>query len=732
MKRTLFLILFLLTQMGVHYGQNIPDANFAAAIRSVCPTCINSSNNLLPPAQSLVNLNIASKNIASLTGLNGFTGLLYLTCSGNQLTSLPTIPSTVVNLGCNNNQLTSLPTLPPNLVALYCSNNQITSLPSLPNSITSLYCDANKLISLPTLPTSLETLICDNNQLTSLPSLPSGLTFLRCWSNLLTSLPTLPNSLTRLFCGFNSLTTLPTLPNSLQEMDCGTNQLTMLPTLPNSLTYFSCVWNKITSIPNIPTSIIDFNCYENLITTIPALPSGIKTLYCYSNKLATLPNVPTSLTILACGNNNLTTVPSSLYYTELSCEYNNIQCLPVLGSGLTRLWAPNSVTCLPNIPASLTNFRKYTGTYGSGSYTSTILPICTVGSCVDPCATDAVKPNFTNCPSSIVSNTLDTCARATWFTPTATDNCVAPTVTSNFQSGYCFRPGITTVIYTATDANNNSATCSFTITVINPCGPDVTKPSFTSCPLNIVFTTSDTCVRAFWSTPIARDNCGTPTVTSNFQSGNCFKRGINTVIYTATDANSNSATCSFTITVNSTIPVELMSFKAQNTEGGNLLIWQTATELNSSHYDIERSADGKNFEKIGETKAQGKAANYNYLDNSPLPIFSGSAISTTTYYRLKINDLDGKIDYSNTVSLSAKGQLNVKIYPNPTKDNVTIDLGEAPDATIRLVDILGKEMAFNKSQSGRILLDLSKVASGVYFVEIKANGQFVREKLLKN
>ena len=70
---------------------------------------------------------------------------------------------------------------------------------------------------------------------------------------------------------------------------------------------------------------------------------------------------------------------------------------------------------------------------------------------------------------------------------------------------------------------------------------------------------------------------------------------------------------------------------------------------------------------------------------TPPPGAGGEAI---TYYRLKINDFDGKADYSKTISIRQKGQPRIKIYPNPTKENVTIDLGETDNVTIRLVDIL--------------------------------------------
>ena len=119
-------------------AQNIPDTNFAAAIRTDCPTCIDASNNLLPPAASLTFLNLHTKNITNLTGIGGFTGLERLDCRFNQLTTLPVLPASLIKLECSGNQLTILPALPNTLTWLECSGNQLTSLPALPTGLTYL------------------------------------------------------------------------------------------------------------------------------------------------------------------------------------------------------------------------------------------------------------------------------------------------------------------------------------------------------------------------------------------------------------------------------------------------------------------------------------------------------------------------------------------------------------------------------------------------------------------
>jgi HYR domain/Ricin-type beta-trefoil lectin domain-like/Secretion system C-terminal sorting domain len=173
---------------------------------------------------------------------------------------------------------------------------------------------------------------------------------------------------------------------------------------------------------------------------------------------------------------------------------------------------------------------------------------------VNPCASDTVKPRFVTCPTNIVLTTLDTCARGQWAVPTALDNCSAPSVIGNFQSGFCFKIGTTTVGYAATDSAGNKSYCSFTVTVnrttINTCANDTIKPRFIFCPTNIVLNTLDSCAIARWNTPSATDNCATPTLTGSHQSGLCFKNNTTTTVnYTAKDAAGNAAVCAFTVTV---------------------------------------------------------------------------------------------------------------------------------------------------------------------------------------
>jgi len=350
---------------------HIPDDNFAAAIRNTCSTCIDASDNLLPPAANLTQLNVSNKNIVDLTGISGFTGLKQLDCYSNNLTSLPILPNNLEILTCYENKLTSLPILPNSLTDLSCHLNQLSLLPALPNSLQVLNCNLNKVTSLPTLPSTLIQLYCFSNQLTSLPALPNGLKTLYCSSNQLTSLPSLPNTLTAIYIDPDKITCLPNSVEGLQVRDasfrliptppvctpftpihipddnfaaairtvcpaCINASDTLLPPAAN-LTFLTLFNKNISDLTGIHgfTGLKEFYCNNNKLTIIPPLPSNLERFYCNNNQLTSLSILPNGLKALSCYGNLmycLPTLPNSL--SDLSIDINKIKCLPNTVAGL--------------------------------------------------------------------------------------------------------------------------------------------------------------------------------------------------------------------------------------------------------------------------------------------------------------------------------------------------------------------------------------------------------------
>lgn len=107
-----------------------------------------------------------------------FNDLTYLSCWGQDITSLPELPDGLKVLRCASNELTSLPELPNGLIWLSCGGNQLTSLPELPDALGILLCNQNNLTSLPLLPQNLSTITffenpieCVSNHLPQFPEL---------------------------------------------------------------------------------------------------------------------------------------------------------------------------------------------------------------------------------------------------------------------------------------------------------------------------------------------------------------------------------------------------------------------------------------------------------------------------------------------------------------------------------------------------------------------------------
>lgn len=171
-------------------------------------------------------------------------------------------------------------------------------------------------------------------------------------------------------------------------------------------------------------------------------------------------------------------------------------------------------------------------------------------------ATDNTAPVFTNCPANQTLSTQNGSVAATWTTPSVSDDCYPIVVQQNFNSGQLFQVGTTTVVYTARDSKNNTSTCTFTITVNGPAdicaaGTDNIKPVIRNCPANFfgVVNNAINGAVAVWRAPSANDNCGFVDLTTTATSGQIFPVGTSAVIYTATDARGNTATCQFNVLV---------------------------------------------------------------------------------------------------------------------------------------------------------------------------------------
>ncbi|WP_254411204.1 leucine-rich repeat domain-containing protein [Dyadobacter diqingensis] len=193
--------------------------------------------------------------------------------------------------------------------------------------------------------------------------------------------------------------------------------------------------------------------------------------------------------------------------------------------------------------------------------------------------------------------------------------------------------------------------------------------------------------------------------------------GINT--YTMTESGeywvlvSNSLVPSLTLislrhTYNNALPVRLVNFTAKKSGVTNLLRWSTTMEVNNSGFEIERSVDARNFEKIGFRNGKGVSKNletYQFVDENPLLV---------SYYRLKQIDIDGKSTYTRIVQVSSAEQV-FKLYPNPAKDVFTIE-STGSGKSIDIYDLKGTKI-FEKPVLNSQTVSTMNWPAGTYIIK---------------
>jgi Secretion system C-terminal sorting domain len=178
-----------------------------------------------------------------------------------------------------------------------------------------------------------------------------------------------------------------------------------------------------------------------------------------------------------------------------------------------------------------------------------------------------------------------------------------------------------------------------------------------------------------------------------------------------------------------TLPVRLLFFTGKATDQGNQLTWKTASEVNFSHFEIEKSENTSTYNKIGSVKGS-KGEAYEFVDASA---------KNAAYYRLKMVDIDGSSAYSKVIFISAENEKSVvgEFYPNPTlgeSTNIIINSTNATNWTITSFDLSGKVLnsenkTLNKGENKvKVTLNPSK---GMQIVRFESNG-FVQHRKVIN
>ncbi len=188
----------------------------------------------------------------------------------------------------------------------------------------------------------------------------------------------------------------------------------------------------------------------------------------------------------------------------------------------------------------------------------------------------------------------------------------------------------------------------------------------------------------------------------------------------------------------STLPVVLSTFNGTKKQSGeNNLFWTTVSELNFSHFVVERKDATSGFEEIGTVHAlQGegnRVKNYTFMD-------SRQRSGRPSYYRLKMIDLDHSVQYSPVLFIDQHHQSQEPfiVYPVPARSemDLVLSVNRPLDQiqSVRLIDTKGTtwDMHINR-RDGNINVWIGTFSSGIYTIEMAlTNGEVMRQKITVN
>ncbi|MEQ8926886.1 MAG: T9SS type A sorting domain-containing protein, partial [Fulvivirga sp.] len=222
---------------------------------------------------------------------------------------------------------------------------------------------------------------------------------------------------------------------------------------------------------------------------------------------------------------------------------------------------------------------------------------------------------------------------------------------------------------------------------------------------------------------------------TSFSSGHSSSSGR----FVAVNSNSFSEQI-FTLgstTANNPLPVTLVSFEGMLTDETVLIKWKTSTEINNDYFELQRSANGMDYETIALIQGSGNTARqieYDYLDTKP--------IAGNNYYRLKQVDFDGQVTIENKIVLveyiPKNFTLLFNVFPNPTSEyniNVRVTANQDVPVRLELFDLFGKKVFSNEYSSSELYDDIKvqpteQLNQGIYIIRLEQLDKSITKRLI--
>ena len=167
----------------------------------------------------------------------------------------------------------------------------------------------------------------------------------------------------------------------------------------------------------------------------------------------------------------------------------------------------------------------------------------------------------------------------------------------------------------------------------------------------------------------------------------------------------------FSSVSSSPLPLRMVDFSISSEKAQVVLSWQTENEVNTAHFDVERSVDGTNYESIGQVFSlhNSMGGNYNFTDQFPKTGIS--------YYRLKQVDADGEYTYSKVLTVKRTTSGIITLLPNPATGYIRILSTSTERLQVKIYSSDGRLMITGMYTPGE-QISISKLTPGMYMAII--------------
>lgn len=183
------------------------------------------------------------------------------------------------------------------------------------------------------------------------------------------------------------------------------------------------------------------------------------------------------------------------------------------------------------------------------------------------------------------------------------------------------------------------------------------------------------------------------------------------------------------VVLDAPLPVEIIDFWGEAKNQISHLYWETASEYHVSHYQVERSGDGINFEFIAQVGGKGNSDlghTYFYQDENPL--------NGDNYYRLTAIDYDGSENKSDNLVVLSQDIISApaSFFPNPTLGGLNIQNGSDEFLEVTIINLRQQIItSLEVPENDRKMIDLSGLPSGTYFIRYIYQHRTYSEKVVK-